>query len=416
MFLRQWSLEKLVQAENAARVGLDQLLLIKGWICIGVGLSSKHDNSSGHTSCAVCDVLFVHANILQRWLPLIVKSLHEVDVSADIQRNYIKLTLTFLHDIIQRKHPLQTLFVNNPRLLNTLLCIWKDITRNKMSFPQDLYEPIFRTCSDLIFVYLNAFASKPREVWDECTPKPVESVALTAIEFLDEILSDFDKYGHLVYHGVTIIVHLLNRKDLNGRHTSIFQRLVRKISEVFWKIVGRPPSPPSTDKEKYIQGLHFSAISTCITCFCQMVDCYFDGVTWVLQLIRECVLQALLRCDAWLCDAECEEPPHLPKFLTQLLPLYLTYRSVLEASQKELIRITQAGLDEHISNPGLKRSWTQFKAAVEVQCTILDQISEEPVYLCEKCANPRVSLQFDHMIFLLIHYTSFISSVLFRLE
>ncbi|KAK7691864.1 hypothetical protein QCA50_005268 [Cerrena zonata] len=389
LFLLQWGPQMLIQAENAARVGLDQLLLIESWTCIGIGLSNNHDDSSGHTSCAGmrCTLRsFRHSTAM---VTSLMRSIHEVDVPAGIRRNYTDLALMFLHHIIKRKNnPLRTLFIDNPHLLNTLLCIWKNIALNKMSFSQDRYQFITVTCTDLIVVYLEAFASKPREVWEECTQKPVESVALTAIEFLDETLSGLDKDGILFCHGVMIIVHLLNRKDLNRCYTPIFQRLVGKILEVLWKIVGRPPSSFSTSADKYIRRKHFSAISMCITCCCQMVECYFDGVTWVLQLIRECVLQALLRCDAWLCDAENDEHPYLSKFLTQLLPLYLTYRSVLEATQKELLRITQAGLDEHINNPGLKRSWTQFKVAVGEQCTILNRVSEEPVYLYEKCANP----------------------------
>ncbi|KAK7691840.1 hypothetical protein QCA50_005244 [Cerrena zonata] len=78
------------------------------------------------------------------------------------------------------------------------------------------------------------------------------------------------------------------------------------------------------------------------------------------------------------------------ELLTEIFPRYLKYRSVLEATQKELAAIAQAGLDDNINQRGLKRLWARFKRLVEDQYSILDQIRSNAVHLYQMCNYPEV--------------------------
>ncbi|KAK7691839.1 hypothetical protein QCA50_005243 [Cerrena zonata] len=162
-----------------------------------------------------------HVDILKRWLPLLVEIHCETEEVFSTRHFYINLALWLLFRLTTDTTPLQALLISDPRLLNTTLRIWRYVTLNRTLFTREEYEERMRGCAFTVTAYLDSFVSQPQDVWERYTLKPEGSVGLTAIELIDDALLHFDDIGRdHVDFGVSVIMHLLNREDLDGCHTS----------------------------------------------------------------------------------------------------------------------------------------------------------------------------------------------------
>lgn len=102
-----------------------------------------------------------------------------------------------------------------------------------------------------------------------------------------------------------------------------------------------------------------------------------DGFTWINQAIGAGFLQAFCDCSTRFAELEAEDYRMLEQLISEVLPPYLVYRSVIEAANSALAKIERGVQKQRVESSKAKVHWRKFAQLAHERMMIVRRAEAE---------------------------------------
>ncbi|TFK48440.1 hypothetical protein OE88DRAFT_1664242 [Heliocybe sulcata] len=208
-----------------------------------------------------------------------------------------------------------------------------------------------------------------------------QQIASATTEFLRDIHSHLPDDPTHVSRNIQIVT-LLSEHDGTLRHAFLSENCVSVVTKLLVKLTARHPSEISEEVDR-----HGAAVQAALWNLYLMLN-YGDTTAWMIQALDAKLLLALLRCEPWLPYLAGNEEDCFYWLLTDKLPGYTVYRSVLLVMASSWTSIVQSQMHlNRFSNDSVwTDSWGVFVSRLRSQLELLSSapqprsaVRKEPV-------------------------------------
>lgn len=160
--------------------------------------------------------------------------------------------------------------------------------------------------------------------------------------------------------------------------TFAYHHSVGEVTKHLVALVKRPTS------DNHDTELVERAVECCL--FNLVITMEGGGAPSIAEALDSHLLVGVLGCEPWITEISASA---VSAIFSQILPIYLVYRSVLLAASRELVRVQKTSLEKKLSRAESPwKSWDQLKSIIQERLPNLD--IEDPEDIHETCQNKKV--------------------------
>ncbi|KAH7928362.1 hypothetical protein BV22DRAFT_1126643 [Leucogyrophana mollusca] len=284
------------------------------------------------------------------WVQFLFKEVvSSLEQAMDFRMKTCKTVVCFL-DVMSSHEHLRSLLSSNKAVVSMMLSIW--------ALGADA--PLFHYRSLGIFVarpFLTAFRdllSGPRFDYDEYIISPmgsVNSIVKTALKYAREELSQSPVDPRDACACISVLHALSDHEPF--LYESLAQNAVGVASQLLYQVAS---VPANSDRDEVVFAIHE------ISRYLAFAADTIDGSTWVLQAVEAQLLPTLLKASRWLPRSLLPQHEVYLCLLTEILPKYLVYISIIRAVTKAIAVVEHLGLEDSLDRASdLWKAWASFK-------------------------------------------------------
>lgn len=296
----------------------------------------------------------------------------------------IRILFTFADEQL-----LQSCILSTPEVVPTLVQLWRLETLDpdfalstKTKEPYSTRFPV----SEVLDSCFKALVDGSSEVWMESIIAPFgggakEFATIALAHFRHDMSQKQPDLEHLI-HDVRLIAYSSIFSPV--RYALLSLHSIRDVTKTLVRLTLRPHS----DDNKLV-GRSIDA------CFFYLIG-YLeisDSTAWIIQALDAHILCAIMSCEPWLEQLH----PRRINILSETLPKYLIYRSVLKAASRAITKVRDLELMARISEGGqLWKSWLQFEQLVEEGLSLMRSVCPDDIQMI--CNNRTVRDYVGHLV------------------
>src|SRR5882762_2059892 len=281
---------------------------------------------------------------------------------------------------LQEMGPPNAHLAHTPGVTSMIIKIW--VLTLEKGAPQDLHAQAGT------LLRLTLPEQHPRHVVQETEGVlcgQANEVAATALERLRSYLVGYKpKYDlFAVDLGVVITIHIILGHAADWWNNALLSHhCINVISKSLFDLTSKPFSPSTAADVGICINFCYSYLAVGLN--------FTDGVTWVTQALDMHLLPSMLKSGRWIPDdPECNRLA----ILTNVLPGYLIYHSVLRSIQRSMEKITSQNLTCLSSDILFRESWSRFVAMVQERLDVKLEVDQGEIRT-KTCNNTDVRLFF----------------------
>jgi hypothetical protein len=192
---------------------------------------------------------------------------------------------------------------------------------------------------------------------EEILRPQAQKVAASALEHLRaHLVGPQPRYGLFISDlGFIVAIHRILHSDADWWNNALLSHhSTRVLTSSLVDLTSKPFSHTTTTDIRACLSLCYSYLGSNLNST--------DGFTWVTQTLNAQLLPAMLNSGRWMLDSP--DCPRL-KILTDILPGYLIYHSVLRAVERSMEKIKAQNLTSLSDGTVFWKAWSRFIALAE---------------------------------------------------